>query len=198
MKKTTKILIVIAVIAGIAILTVPISSVFAHEDVPPDIEEQQENGGGWFRRPFVKRIINFKLRSPKRPMSLEAQYAKLVDRYEDVGYRIEDTDDVVYRLEERIEALTDEDEDASEVQTILDTFLENMTIIEEAYDELGELISQHEGFDDDGEIIDEDRAFATLRSIAEGLLNIHQLSEDTRFELRWDLKAYHYKNTSEE
>ena len=34
--------------------------------------------------------------------------------------------------------------------------------------------------------------FTHLRQIAEGLLDVHQLREDARFELRWDLMAYRY------
>ena len=60
-----------------------------------------------------------------------------------------------------------------------------MAAVEDAYVEVGELIDDHAGFDADGKVVDEGLAVYTLRQIAEGLLDMHQLREDARFELRW-------------
>ena len=54
------------------------------------------------------------------------------------------------------------------------------------------MIDDHAGFDADGKVVDEGLAVYTLRQIAEGLLEVHQLGEDARFELRWDLMEYRY------
>ena len=198
MKKITKTFLTIAVITGIVLLAVPLNSVLAQEETPSQSEEDQERGLGWLKRPFVKRNVKKRRGFSNRPMDLEQQYAALVDRYEDVGYRISDTDDVIYRLETRIEKITEDGEDPAGLQAILDAFLENMNAVEEAYEDVGELIETHAGFDDNAEVLDEDQAIATLRSIAEGLLDVHQLAEDARCDLRWDLKTYQYKNTQDE
>jgi len=87
-------------------------------------------------------------------------------------------------------------EDPSEVEATLQTFLDNMALVEEAYADVGVLIEAHEGFDDEGEVVDEEIAMATLRSIAEGLLEVHQLGEDVRFDLHWDRMAFNYRNRS--
>jgi hypothetical protein len=196
MNKVSKTLLIIAVVFGIALMAFPLSSVLAQDETPPQSEEEEARGMRWLRRPFIKRNIKMRADLANRPLDLEQQYTVLVDRYEDAGYRISDSDDVVNRLETRIEKLIEDGEDPAGMQDILDAFLENMNAVEEAHKELGDLIETHVGFDDEGEVLDEDQALATLRSIAEGLLDIHQLAEDARFSLRWDLKTYRYKNSS--
>jgi hypothetical protein len=73
-----------------------------------------------------------------------------------------------------------------------------MDVVQEVYDELGELIEEHAGFDADGQVTDESLAVYTLRQMAEGLLDLHQLGEAARFELRWDLMEYRYANRGDE
>ena len=176
MKKLSKILITLAVLAGIIVLAIPTSTVAAQSEDPP-LEEA---------------------RTARHPKGMEELYAELVDKYEDAGYRILDTDDQVRRLESRIETLTENGKDASGLQTILDTFQENVAAVQSAYDDLGAIVEEHTGFDDDGAVVDESLAVYTLRQLAEGLLDVHQLGENARFELRWDLMAYAYINRSDD
>lgn len=122
----------------------------------------------------------------------------LLDRYERAGERIEKADEAVERLAQRIATLTEAGLDPAELQAILDDFQTNMEAVQAAYAELGEVIDEHAGFDADGQVTDESLAAATLRQIAEGLLDLHQLSEDARFELRWDLMEYRFENRGEE
>lgn len=197
MSKISKTLLIIGVVLGITLMALPLSSVLAQEEVPPQSKENEGRGLGWRKRPFLKRNIKMRDLWSNRPLDLAQQYAALVDRYEDVGYRISDTDDVVDKIEARIEKLVEDNQDPSELQAILDVFLENMDMVEEAYENVGDLIETHPGFDDEGEVLDEDQAIATLRSIAEGLLDVHQLAEDARFDLRWDLKTYHYQHNQD-
>jgi len=171
MKKLSKILITLAVLAGIIVLAIPTSTVAAQSEDPP-LEEA---------------------RTARHPKGMEELYAELVDKYEDAGYRILDTDDQVRRLESRIETLTENGKDASGLQTILDTFQENVAAVQSAYDDLGAIVEEHTGA-----VVDESLAVYTLRQLAEGLLDVHQLGENARFELRWDLMAYAYINRSDD
>ncbi len=91
MKKISKILLTLAVLVGIVVLALPTSTVAAQGEKPP-VEER---------------------RTARHPKGPEGWYAELVDQYEDVGYRLQDTDDPVRRLENRIETLTENGEDAS-------------------------------------------------------------------------------------
>jgi hypothetical protein len=176
MKKLNKVLITLVVMAGVVLLTVPISSVYAQDENPP-VEDSE---------------------SDRQPVGMEALYARLVDKDEDIGYRIQDTDDQVRRLERRIETLAENGKDATGLQTILDTFQKNVAAVQFAYDDLSAIIGEHAGFDDDGAVVDKSLAVYTLRQMGESLLDVHQLGEDARFELRWDLMEYWYLNRVEE
>ena len=73
MKKITLIATTSLLIAGIVLLALPADTVFAQEVDPPQFErERNRNQPG----PLF----------PRGPEGLEGLYAKLVDRYEDVGY----------------------------------------------------------------------------------------------------------------
>ncbi len=98
------------------------------------------------------------------------------------------------RLEKRIETLTEAGEDPAGLQAVLDAYLANMDAVQAAYEDLGAVVAEHAGFDADGEVTDETLAAVTLRQIADGLLDLRQLSEDTHFELRWDLRDHFYQN----
>jgi DNA-binding transcriptional MerR regulator len=185
MKKISKKLITSMILLGVVFLALPADSVFAQEIYPPESE------GEFHRRRPEPLFI-------QGPEGLEKLYNRLVDRYEDMGYRIYDTDDVIRRLEDRIEALIEEGGDPSELEAILAAFNENMAAVEEAYEELGVLIDEHAGFSNEGEVTDEDTALGTLRKMAEGLRDLHQLGEDARFDLRWDLMILRYQNAPEE
>lgn len=184
MKKIALILTVSLVIAGIVLLALPAKAVFAQEPDPPPFE----HGKG---RNQPEPVF------PLGEKGLERLFDKLVDRYEDAGYRIKDTDDVTRKLENRIEDLVEEGEDPSALEAILETFQENMDTVEAAYTDLGKIIENHAGFNAEGQVEDEAVAILTLRQIAEGLLDVQKLSEDARFDLRWDLLILRYQNKPE-
>jgi hypothetical protein len=115
-----------------------------------------------------------------------------------MGYTLQDTDDVIRKLENWIERIEEKGEDPSGVQTILETFEANLAGVQTAYDAVGDLVETHPGFDSEGNVIDESLALNTLRSIAEGLLDVHQLGEDAKLALKWDIMAYRYQNAPEE
>jgi len=181
MKKINKTLLTLSIIGSILLLAIPTGLVFAQEEAPP-----------------VKQHRNDRKHSPfRRDIALDRLYEKMIDRFEDMGYRIQDTDDVIQRLGDRIETLVEEGKDPADLEMILETFENNMAAVEEAYAEVGSFVEEHEGFDDVGDVLDEELAMIMLRSIAEGLLDVHQLGEDARFELRWDLMTHGYQNRSD-
>lgn len=185
MKKFTLIITASLLIAGIALMALPAESVFAQGPGPGQFERDKDRNRP---RPFF----------PAGPEGLERLYDRLVDRYEDVGYRITDSDDITRKLEARIEALLDDGEDASDLEDILAAFNQNMDAVEAAHQAVGEIIAAHEGFTDAGDVADEAAALRTLRQIAEGLLEVHQLGEDARLGLHWDLMTHRYENRPED
>lgn len=185
MKKTLGVLTASLLVVGIVLLALPSGAVFAQELDPPEFDREKHRDRS---RPFF----------PRGPKGLERMVDKLVDRYEDMGYRINDTDDVTRKLEDRIEDLVEAGEDPSELEAILATFQANMAAVEEAHEAVGMIIDEHAGFNEEGEVEDESLALFTLRQIAEGLLEVHQLGEDARLTMHWDLMTLRYQNQPEE
>ena len=169
MKKIGKLLIGLTLAVSLIFLASPAGSVYAQGDEPPRDALEEQSGQG-----------------------LEDLFAREIERFEKVGERIEKSAEVVEKLEDRIEARVEAGKDASDLEEILATFQANMVAVEEAYADVGELIDDHAGFDVDGKVVDESLAVYTLRQIAEGLLDMHQLGEDARFALKWDLIEYRY------
>ena len=201
MKKINKTFIGLSIVAAIVLLAIPTAMVFAQDETPSDEETMERPMRPQNKRGAFKGRAKGSMNHAKGLMwgpnaSLDRVYDRLVDRYEDMGYRIQDTDDVVQRLENKIEDLLEQGEDPSEVEATLQTFLDNMALVEEAYAEVSAVIDAHNGFDDDGEVLDEELAWVTLRNIAEGLMDVHQLGENVRFDLRWDRMAFNYRNNS--
>jgi hypothetical protein len=172
MKKLNQTLLSLAVIAAVVMLALPTDVVAAQAEDP-----QLEKG-----------------RAGEEPKGLDGWYAELLERYERAGEQIGDADDAADRLAQRIETLTDAGLDPVRLQAILDDFQANMDAVQTAYEDLGEVIDEHAGFDVDGQVTDEALALGTLRQIADGLLDLHQAGEDARYELRWDLREYQYRN----
>ena len=184
MKKTFGLLAVSLLIAGMILLALPSGTVFAQESDPPQFDREKHRDRS---EPFF----------PSGDKGLERLYDRLVDRYEDVGYRINDTDDVTRKLEDRIEDLVDAGEDSSDLEAALATFKENMAAVEQAHDAVGVMIEESAGFNEDGEVEDESLALLTLRRIAEGLQDVHQLGEDARLAVRLDLTEIRYLHQPE-
>ncbi len=184
MKKFTLTLMSSLLIAGMVLLALPSGTVFAQEEGPPEMERANQ-------RDHIKPFF------PRGPKGLERMYDRLVDRYEDMGYRIQDTDDLVGKLEDRIADLIEAGEDPSALEDILAAFNEDMEAVAAAHEAVGVIVEAHEGFNDAGEVEDESMALLTLRQIAEGLLDVHQLGEDARSTLRWDMMEYRYLNDPE-
>ena len=170
MKKIHKGLVALTLAASVVFLIVPAGSVFAQGEEPPEMETEL----------------------PRGPKGLEALFIQEVERYEKAGEGIAKSAGAAEKLEDWIAKRVEAGKDASELENILSTFQENLAAVEDAYAEVGELIDDHAGIDVDGKVVDESLAVYTLRQIAEGLLDVHQLREDARFELKWDLMEYRY------
>ena len=170
MKQTSKIVIGLILTASVVLLALPASSVFAQDEEPPQMESEVPDG----------------------PTGIEALFEQEIKRYEKAEEGFINADEAAAKLEKRIETLVERGKDPSGLQDILDAFRNNLYDVEDIYAEVGELIENHVGFDSNGNVVDEGLAVYTLRQIAEGLLEVHQLVEDARFELRWDLMEYRY------
>ncbi|MDY6874535.1 MAG: hypothetical protein SVR81_11380, partial [Chloroflexota bacterium] len=124
MKNRNKTLITLAVLAGLVLLALPTGAVAAQPEDPPSSDR----------------------RTDREPRSLDELYNDLIERYDRVGERLDDADRPAERLENRIETLTENGEDAAGLQAILDTFQANLAQVEAAHADLGEVVDNHAGF----------------------------------------------------
>ena len=150
MKKIGKLLIGLTLAVSLIFLASPAGSVFAQGEEPPRDALEEQSGQG-----------------------LEDLFIREIERFEKVGERIEKSAEVVEKLEDRIAKMVENGRDASGMEEILATYQANMEAVEEVYNDVGELIDDHAGFDVDGKVVDEGLAVYTLRQIAEGLLEVH-------------------------
>ena len=172
MTKHQKTLTILAVLGVMVLLAFPTSAVFAQNGEPPKAANQ----------------------AGKQQKDLGDIFEDLCEKYEDMDDGLKNADKIVTKLERWIERRSAEGKDTAEIETILETFQTNLEAIQTAYDDVGTLIETHAGFDANGEVTDDSTAIATLRSIAEGMLDIHQLTEDARSQLQWDIMTFRYLN----
>ena len=190
MKKISIVLILVSVLTGLAVVAIPSSDVYATaiDNEAPPVEQM-----GFGKQPLKKQSMK-PFGEEVKPIGLEGAYKNLIKRFEQMGLKLERADTVVERLEEQIVKLQDEGKDTADLEAALNEFVTNAAAAQAVYDEAAELIDEHIGFNFKGEVEDEGLAIQTLRDISGKLLDVHQLMEDAKYELRWDLMEYRYKN----
>lgn len=190
MKKISIVLILVSVLAGLAVAAIPSSDVYATaiDNEAPPVEQM-----GFGKQPLKKQSMK-PFGEEVKPIGLEGAYKNLIKRFEQMGLKLERADTVIERLEEQIVKLQDEGKDTADLEAALNEFVTNAAAAQAVYDEAAELIDEHIGFNFKGEVEDEGLAIQTLRDISGKLLDVHQLMEDAKYELRWDLMEYRYKN----
>ena len=170
MKESYKVLVALTLAVVVVLMALPADSVFAQGEKPPQLDAEL----------------------PRGPQGIEALFEEVIERFEKAGEAMAKSVEVVEKLEDRIAKRFEAGRDAAGLEDILAAFQENMADVEEVYNEVGELIDEHAGFDVHGKVVDKSLAIYNLRQIAEGLLDMHQLGEDARFELKWDLMEYRH------
>jgi len=190
MKKISIVLILVSVLAGLTVAAIPSSDVYATaiDNEAPPVEQM-----GFGKQPLKKQSMK-PFGEEVKPIGLEGAYENLIRRFEQMGLKLERADIVIERLEEKIVKLQDEGKDTADLEAALNEFVTNAAAAQAVYDEAAELIDEHIGFNFKGEVEDEGLAIQTLRDISGKLLDVHQLMEDAKYELRWDLMEYRYKN----
>jgi len=128
------------VAAALALSAIPVSSAFAADD-PPKGELTVER--------------------------MEKIWARGVRIYERMGGVFGDIDAHIAKLQSLIDKAAANGKDVTALQTALDEYEAALKDSKPIYDELGEIITAHNGFDADGKVTNEDQARATLQSTRE-------------------------------
>ena len=84
--------------------------------------------------------------------------------------------------------------DTSAVQTALDAFSAAVKQVQPIYVSTQRIISSHEGFDGNGQVIDQVKALSTVKNLGEKFKEIHQLLSDPRNALLDAIKAFRQVN----
>lgn len=128
---------------------------------------------------------------------LERLWARQVRLYERTSNAFEDVDAHIAKIQEKIDTAAENGRDVSDLQSALDAYEAALLAAQPAYEDLGEVIAAHEGFDADGKVTDSEQAFATLQQVRDEMKVIKESMGGSFKALREALKAFRDANKPE-
>jgi uncharacterized protein YukE len=114
--------------------------------------------------------------------------------YTRLGTFFNNSDQILSKAQDLINKAKANGKDTSALQSALDTFSQAVKQAEPVYQSAGGILSSHQGFDANGNVIDRTQAIATVKDFASQLKNIRQLLRDPRKALREAIKAFRAAN----
>jgi hypothetical protein len=166
MKQFFRKTILFAVIAALAVASLPFVSVSAAGEKDPSTLPQVTN----------ERLENI--------------WARQLRAYERMGH----TDEFIARVQKLIDRAEENGKDASAVQAALDAFAEQAKEAQPVYESIKGIINSHQGFDENGKVTDPEKAKETIRSMHEKLQEIRKTMDGTGKALRDAIKAFREAN----
>jgi hypothetical protein len=170
MKNIFKKTLLVALIAALAMASLPFTSVSAQESDPPAPQGQVTN---------------------KR---LEKVWAKELRVYERLGKGFERSDEFVEKLQSWIDRVTENGKDASGVQSALDAFEAAVNNAHPVYESAKGIVNAHQGFDENGKVTDSEKAKETVKSMGEKLKAIKDAMNGTGRALHEAIKDFREAN----
>ncbi|KAA3659914.1 MAG: hypothetical protein DWQ04_20880 [Chloroflexi bacterium] len=98
--------------------------------------------------------------------------------------RLDKTADIFTRGEEWIAKLQADGVDTAVLETALATYKEQVATSQELADAAAQILDEHAGFDDDGNVTDRQEAANTLRQAGRNLRDSHRTLRDATIDLR--------------
>ncbi len=105
---------------------------------------------------------------PADPARLEQTWARLTRIYNRLGQ----TDEFTVRVQERLDQAANNGLDVSAAQDALQAFIQAAEEAAPLYQQAGEIVAAHDGFDADGKVTDEAQAAASVQALGEALQQI--------------------------
>lgn len=158
--------------AALAFAAFPFTNVFAADEQPPTRGELTDD-------------------------KLEQLWARQMQVYERLGRGFEDTEAHIAKFQSMIDKAAENGKDVSALQSALDAYAAALLASKPAYDALGEVITAHEGFDADGNVIDSEQAQATVKEAREQMQALKSSMGETFRALREAVKAFREANKPE-
>ena len=171
MKMLFKKTLLVALVAALAVASLPLFSVSAAGEGDPPVPQGQVTGE-----------------------RLEKVWAHQLRLYERLGKGFDRSDGFVEKVQTLIDRAKENGKDASEVQSALDAFEAALKDAHPIYESAKGIINSHQGFDNDGKVTDFEKAKETVKAMGEKLKELKDAMDGTGRDLREALKAFHEAN----
>lgn len=161
-----------ALIAGALALAAPAQAVFAaglEQTTPPPVQET---------------------RQAPNPERLEKAFARLQDLIGKQAERIGKTDELVSRVQGRIDELKAKGKDTGALETALSEFKAQVAEAHSQHDQAAAVLEKHAGFDDAGKVVDAAQARETVKEAGSLMKNARQSLRPAVRELLQALRDY--------
>ena len=171
MKTIFKNTLLIALVAALAVTSLPLVSVSAMgEDEPPTPQGQISNE------------------------RLEQIWARQLRLYERLGNGFDKSDAFMERVQTMVDRAGVNGNDISVVQTALDAFEAALKDAHPVYESGKGIVNSHQGFDNDGKVTDPEKAKETVKAMGEKLKGIKDAMDGTGRALRDAIRDFREAN----
>jgi hypothetical protein len=161
-----------AIIVALGMASLPFASASAAGEYDPPAREQRQ-------------ISNERL---------ERIWARQLRAYERIGNGFEREDRFIERVQGMIDRAEANGKDVTAVQAALDAFEAAVKDARPIYESANGIISSHQGFDEDGNVTDPEKAQETVNAMREKLQEIKDAMNGTRRALHEAIKAFREAN----
>ena len=134
---------------------------------------------------------------PQREMSgerLENIWARQLHLYEKLGNGFDRSDAFVEKVQELIDKASANGKDVTELQAALDDFEAALKDAHPIYESIKGIVNSHQGFDSDGTVTDAEKALETVKAMGEKLREIKAAMNGTGRTLHEAIKAFREAN----
>ncbi len=125
---------------------------------------------------------------------LKAIWAREQWVYGRIGNLLERADTLIPRIQNRIDRAKANGKDVSAVQAALDAFSAAIRQVHPIYESSRGIIASHQGFDDQGNVIDPVTALATVKDLRSKIRDMRQAIGGTLRDLREAIQAFRQAN----
>lgn len=161
-----------ALVAALALASLPLVSVSAAGDYDPPVPEQRQI-------------------SHER---LELIWARQLHLYERIGNGFEREDRFIEKIQGMIDRAEANGKDVTAVQAALDAFAAALKDSRPIYESANGIVNSHQGFDENGKVTDPEKAQETVQAMREKLREFKDAIDGTRQALREAVKAFREAN----
>lgn len=121
-------------------------------------------------------------------------WARQLRAYDRLGKGFDRADDFIARAQNLIDRASENGKDVTALQVALDAFEASIKDALPIYESTGEIVSAHQGFDENGKVTDAEKAKETVRSMGEKLKELKAAMDGTGQALREAIKAFRAAN----